>query len=63
MKLGHLLPNSKVKMGWYKVLKAHFDFSVTFLNSSLSDIGWKEQYVVAVPLGSLHRVERDARTM
>ena len=63
LKAGKLLPNPKVKMGWYKVPRSSFDYAPASLDPVLVELGVKERESLKFPLAHALHFERDARTM
>ena len=62
LKVGKLLPGQKVKMGWYKVPCAPFDYAPSSLDSVLVDKSMKEAEECKLSTSVLVCFECDART-
>ena len=61
--MGRLIPNQKMKMGWYKVPQSIFDYAPSAIDPVLMDMGIKGGDELKVPTSQLVRFECDARTI
>ena len=60
--IGRMLQNPKMRLGWYRVPRQHFDFAPATLDPLFTDMGIRERDHVKIPTKHVARGEKDART-